>query len=337
MRIRTRYEKVQGDPVKVGVWVITQLKDPREVRLYKSAGSSMKDGYVQVSGPAPVGLQVHDWGISLRRDPRNKLKVGSDGDRIEWFGNSWRLRIDAEPRDAKAEYPEQGSSVQVYTNDDPDKYVELETQGPLLTMKKGDKQERVNTYTLTKTDLYNPESLANSTPSKKRSGNLALTKEFCMEARIDVSKVSPAAYRAMYALEQYVHSSKLEPALVLLLKVRASQINGCAYCIDMHWKDARAGGETEQRLYGLDAWREAPYYSERERAAFTWIESLTNITEGHVPDSVFEEAKKVFSEQELVDLAMVGVAINGWNRLAIGFRAPAGTYVPKQHELKKSA
>src|SRR4030095_15262184 len=108
MRIRTRYEKVQGDPVKVGVWVITQLKDPREMRLYKSAGSSMEDGYVEVSGPAPFGLQVHDWGISLRRDPRNKLKVGSDGDRLEWFGNSWRLRIDAEPRVGKAEYPEQG-------------------------------------------------------------------------------------------------------------------------------------------------------------------------------------------------------------------------------------
>lgn len=158
-----------------------------------------------------------------------------------------------------------------------------------------------------------------------------------METRIDVTKISPAAYRAMYALEQYVHSSKLEPALVHLLKLRASQINGCAYCIDMHWKDARAIGETEQRLYGLDAWRESPYYSERERAALTWIESLTKITEGHVPDSVYEEARKVFSEQELVDLAMVAVAINGWNRLAIGFRAEVGKYQPKKHELKKSA
>ena len=158
-----------------------------------------------------------------------------------------------------------------------------------------------------------------------------------MNSRIDVSKVSPAAYRAMYALEQYVHSSKLEPALVLLLKVRASQINGCAYCIDMHWKDARADGETEQRLYGLDAWREAPYYSEREQAALSWVESLTKIAEGHVPENVYEDARKVFSEQELVDLAMVAVAINGWNRLAIGFRAPAGTYQPMQHELKKVA
>ncbi len=158
-----------------------------------------------------------------------------------------------------------------------------------------------------------------------------------METRIDVTKISPAAYRAMYALEQYIHSSKLEPALVHLLKLRASQINGCAYCIDMHWKDARAIGESEQRLYGLDAWRESPYYSERERAALTWVESLTKITEGHVPDSVYEEARKVFSEQELVDLAMVAVAINGWNRLAIGFRAEVGKYQPKQHELKKGA
>jgi AhpD family alkylhydroperoxidase len=158
-----------------------------------------------------------------------------------------------------------------------------------------------------------------------------------MEVRIDVSKVSPAAYRAMYALEQYVHASKLEPALIHLLKLRASQINGCAYCIDMHWKDARALGETEQRLYGLDAWREASYYSDRERAALTWIESLTKITEGHVPDDVFEQARRVFSEQELVDLAMLAVAINGWNRLAIAFRAPAGSYQPKQHEMTSTA
>jgi hypothetical protein len=150
MRIRTRYEKVQGDPVKVGVWVITQLKDPREVRLYKAANSPMKDGYVQVSGPVPFGLLVHDWGIALRRHPSSKLKVGSDGNRLEWFGNSWRLQINAHRYFDDAEYPEKSSSVQVYTNDDPDKYVELETQGPLRTMEKGDMQECVNTYTLTK-------------------------------------------------------------------------------------------------------------------------------------------------------------------------------------------
>jgi AhpD family alkylhydroperoxidase len=155
-----------------------------------------------------------------------------------------------------------------------------------------------------------------------------------MTARIDVAKVSPAAYRAMYALEQYVHASTLEPALIHLLKFRASQINGCAYCLDMHSKDARALGETEQRLYGLDAWRETPYYTDRERAALAWIEALTLITEGHVPDEVFEEARKVFNEQELVDLSMLAVAINGWNRLAIAFRAEAGSYQPQQQHAK---
>lgn len=156
-----------------------------------------------------------------------------------------------------------------------------------------------------------------------------------MKSRINVAHVSPAAYRAMSGLETYIHSSSIEPELVHLLKMRASQINGCAYCLDMHSKDARALGETEQRLYGLDAWREAPYYTDRERAALAWIESLTLVTEGHVPDEVYEEARKVFSEQELVDLAMVAVAINGWNRLAIAFRAEAGTYQPKQ--IAKSA
>lgn len=151
-----------------------------------------------------------------------------------------------------------------------------------------------------------------------------------MKARINVAKVSPGAYRAMSGLELYIHSSGLEPGLIHLLKMRASQINGCAYCIDMHSKDARALGETEQRLYGLDAWREAPYYTDRERAALAWIESLTEITKGHVPDEVFEDARRVFSEQELVDLSMVAVAINGWNRLAIAFRSEAGGYQPKQ-------
>jgi AhpD family alkylhydroperoxidase len=155
-----------------------------------------------------------------------------------------------------------------------------------------------------------------------------------MKSRIDIAKVSPAAYRAMATLEQYIHSSGLEPGLIHLLKFRASQINGCAYCLDMHSKDARALGETEQRLYGLDAWREAPYYTDRERAALAWIEALTLITEGHVPDEVYEEARKVFNEQELVDLAMLAVAINGWNRLAIGFRAEAGSYQPRQQHAR---
>lgn len=151
-----------------------------------------------------------------------------------------------------------------------------------------------------------------------------------MKSRLNIAHVSPAAYRAMAGLETYIHSSSLDAPLIHLLKMRASQINGCAYCLDMHSKDARALGETEQRLYGLNAWREAPYYSDRERAALAWVESLTLITEGHVPDDVYEEARKVFNEQELVDLAMVAVAINGWNRLAIAFRAEAGTYQPRQ-------
>jgi len=149
-----------------------------------------------------------------------------------------------------------------------------------------------------------------------------------MKPRLSFGAASAAAYRAMMGLERAIHESGLEPKLVHLLKLRASQINGCAYCIDMHWKDARAFGETEQRLYGLDAWREAPYYDERERAALEWIEALTNITDGHVSDEVYERARRQFGEKELVDLALVAVAINGWNRLAIAFRSEAGKYQP---------
>jgi AhpD family alkylhydroperoxidase len=155
-----------------------------------------------------------------------------------------------------------------------------------------------------------------------------------MKARIDISKISPDAYKTMLGFEQYIHASSIEPELTHLLKFRASQINGCAYCLDMHSKDARALGETEQRLYGLDAWRETPYYTDRERAALAWIEALTLITEGHVPDEVYEDARKVFSEKELVDLAMLAVAINGWNRLAIAFRSEAGSYQPRQQHAK---
>ena len=150
-----------------------------------------------------------------------------------------------------------------------------------------------------------------------------------MSARLNIGAVSPAAYRAMLGLEKAIHESSIVPELAHLLKMRASQINGCAYCLDMHSKDARALGETEQRLYGLDAWREAPYYTDRERAALEWTESLTKISEGHVPDDVWERARKQFSEKELVDLALIAVAINGWNRLAIAFRSEAGTYQPQ--------
>lgn len=150
-----------------------------------------------------------------------------------------------------------------------------------------------------------------------------------MEPRLDFTKISPQAYQAMAGLESYVRNSGLERSLLELVKLRASQINGCAYCIDMHTKDARAAGESEQRLYALSAWRETPFYTDRERAALKWTETVTLISDGHAPDEVYEEARRHFSEQELVDLTLAIVAINGWNRLAISFRAVPGTYQPK--------
>src|SRR5262245_29822738 len=133
-----------------------------------------------------------------------------------------------------------------------------------------------------------------------------------METRIDFTKVSPDAIKAMYGLEKFVRTSGLEESLVHLIRMRASQINGCAYCLDMHSKDARAAGETEQRLYGLDAWREAPYYTDRERAALAWTEALTRIADTHAPDDVYQEVRQHFDEQELVALSLAIVAINGW-------------------------
>jgi AhpD family alkylhydroperoxidase len=130
----------------------------------------------------------------------------------------------------------------------------------------------------------------------------------------------------MAALNRYVEDCGLDPLLLELVKMRASQINGCAYCIDMHSKDARALGESEQRLYALNAWRETPFYSERERAALRWTEELTLISQGHAPDAVYGEVREHFSEEELVNLTLAIVVINGWNRLAIGFRSEPGTY-----------
>src|SRR5512146_1066143 len=159
-----------------------------------------------------------------------------------------------------------------------------------------------------------------------------------MKARLDYLKVGRGAYEAMLGLEKYLHQCSLEEGLIHLIKLRASQLNGCAYCIDMHWKDLRAIGENEQRLYGLDAWEESPYYTERERAALAWTEAVTNIQEGHVPDQVYEEARQHFSEKELADLTLAVCAINSWNRLAIAARAVPGKYQPaKTHELKKGA
>lgn len=160
-----------------------------------------------------------------------------------------------------------------------------------------------------------------------------------MQSRIDAAKVAPGAYKALLGIEAYLHESGLELPLLHLIKLRASQINGCAYCLDMHWKDLRAIGESEQRLYSLGAWQEGPFYTDRERAALAWTEAVTRITEGHVPDEVYERARGQFSEKELADLTLAVAAINAWNRLAISLRAVPGTYQPaaKPHEAKKSA
>jgi AhpD family alkylhydroperoxidase len=140
----------------------------------------------------------------------------------------------------------------------------------------------------------------------------------------------------MFGLEQYLHTIGLEKKLLHMIKLRVSQMNGCAYCLDMHWKDLQAEGETEQRMYSLDAWRETPYYTDRERAALAWAEAVTNVTDGHVCDEVYEATRKHFSQQELSDLTFAVVAINSWNRLSIAFRVVPGTYqVPKL--MKKEA
>jgi AhpD family alkylhydroperoxidase len=156
-----------------------------------------------------------------------------------------------------------------------------------------------------------------------------------MQARLDAQKVSPAAYQALLGLEMFVRKqSKLELALIELVKMRASQINGCAYCIDMHSLDARAEGETEQRLYALSAWEETPFFTDRERAALALTEAITLVGEGHVPDAVYEEARKSFSDEELVNLTMAIITINGWNRLAITFRFVPGQYTPGKHKTE---
>jgi len=150
-----------------------------------------------------------------------------------------------------------------------------------------------------------------------------------MQSRLEIQKVAPDAYRAMRGFQSYVNNSGLEPALMELVKIRASQINGCAYCIDMHTKDARVNGESEQRIYALSAWRETPFFTDRERAALAWTEALTLISETHAPDDVYEEVRRQFTEKELVALTMAIVAINGWNRILIGFRAVPGSYEPQ--------
>lgn len=149
-----------------------------------------------------------------------------------------------------------------------------------------------------------------------------------MQSRIDVTKHAQEAQKSMLALEKYIMGCGLDHGLIHLLKMRASQINGCAYCIDMHSIDARALGETEQRLYALDAWRETPFFTDRERAALAWTEAITKVSETHAPDDVYEELKKYFNEKEIVDLTIVATVINMWNRLAISTRAVPGHYHP---------
>lgn len=154
-----------------------------------------------------------------------------------------------------------------------------------------------------------------------------------MQPRYNYAKLSPGAYQTMLSLEKYLQQCGLEEGLLHLIRMRVSQINGCAYCLDMHWKDLRALGENEQRLYSLDAWRECPYYTDRERAALLWAEAVTRITDGHTPDAVYEEARAHLNEKEISDLTFAISTINAWNRLAISNRTVPGNYQPaKVHE-----
>ncbi|MDW2982109.1 MAG: carboxymuconolactone decarboxylase family protein [Rhodanobacter sp.] len=149
------------------------------------------------------------------------------------------------------------------------------------------------------------------------------------KSRVDYRKAAPEAFKAMLALEAGVQRGGLEHALIELVKMRVSQINGCAYCLDMHSKDARAAGETEQRLYLLSAWREAPCYTARERAALAWAEAVTLVATNDLPDALYDEVHAQFDDKGMVELTLAIIAINGWNRLAIGFRADVGSYQPK--------
>ena len=155
-----------------------------------------------------------------------------------------------------------------------------------------------------------------------------------MHPRFKYTTAAPGVYDAMDALDQYLAESSIDRRLLYLVQLRASQLNGCAYCIDMHWKDLRAEGANEQKLYGLDAWEESTYYTDRERAALAWTEAVTRLDDRQVSDPVFELARRFFSEKELADLTLCIVAINGWNRLNIAFRQPAGTYEPKHRAAR---
>ncbi len=157
-------------------------------------------------------------------------------------------------------------------------------------------------------------------------------------ARLNYAGQAPEAYRAMSQLERAVRSSGLEHSLLELIKIRASQINGCAFCLDMHTKDARVAGESEQRIYLLSVWREADsFFSERERAALEWTESLTLVAQTHVPDEVYERVRPHFTDEELVNLTLAVATINAWNRFGVGFRSDPGTYQPRQSATSEAA
>lgn len=157
-----------------------------------------------------------------------------------------------------------------------------------------------------------------------------------MKIRLNYQQAAPEGLKAMLALENYVRQSGLESSLLELVKTRASQINGCAFCLDMHTKDARANGETEQRLYTLSAWRETPFFSDRERAALEWTEAVTRIADSHVSDALFASVCEHFSEKELADLTWAIAAINAWNRVSIAFQSVPGTYQPPKHQKTES-
>ncbi|MFI5271682.1 MAG: carboxymuconolactone decarboxylase family protein [Ktedonobacterales bacterium] len=153
-----------------------------------------------------------------------------------------------------------------------------------------------------------------------------------MAERMSYSRVAPGVSQAMVGLENHVKASDLDPILLDLMRVRVSQLNGCAFCLDMHSKDLLAAGQSMQRIYMLDTWREAPGYSDRERAALAWAEAVTLLPGREVSDEVYAQARAAFSERELANLTLAVVAINGWNRLNIAFRTPAGTYEPHRHQ-----
>jgi AhpD family alkylhydroperoxidase len=149
-----------------------------------------------------------------------------------------------------------------------------------------------------------------------------------IKPRINYAKAAPGVFDAMHALETYLATCSIEQPLLHLIKLRASQLNACAYCLDMHWRDLRALGETEQRLYSLDAWRECPYYSDRERAALEWTEAVTLVSETQVPDAVYDAVRPHFNDRELADLTLAVATINAWNRISIAGRITPGTYQP---------